>query len=830
MFLSTSLFLAWFTGAFRVILIGVYIYWILYLCSDWSLRNKDVYICAGLVDIMMHRPFIHNSTLFIICLIYLSTVRTSGILSWINPFSYNGATTNPQEDLRVNTLSINNPVYMEFIHELSYKNTAIDKIIEIYEDEDWINKISALSVINLCIDRPSINIILNNLPILKDASHLHIQLERQSVITSGGSTQPDEQPNTAQSIGHDNDQSSEQTDTEKAKIHKNLETLFKNLGLTRIKKLTFSGIDLEKKLLNCLYVNNHSLTALSFIHCTLLGDVIKQRFLETFIMMLKRFNYISSFSFINCQLKKQIDMYMDVPNYTDLFLSEMDKSINNEIILHIEGESECVVVTLLKLLNSFKEVSLSNNSLLSLDFLESPEIETRLSGLESFHLRNEPALMYFEPPFSKITPNLQELLLIGINPRIRVSTQFFLYELLNVETISLDAHIFEQIGYNSTLFMNNKQDIRAYGGGIDSSDTLYIRIATEVFNITKKDLCQNTSRIKVQIFSDTIEKASDEVRIILPKSLGTEILTIEVFSNSTANTESITNLIKAITSRYENIEILSVIFSSRIKQKYIDISFLKELPSLQLFSFENLEADIIFNSGASQGYFSKGLNYNVLSLCKEDDTWVSMSATPNYILHAVDVRYFSQWATLPIIYNPVLSPISRLNALPQPTFIPEENIKYIELKRQEKNDRNVLKRFVNNNKKCTSPKCITGFSKWQPANNLNSSTKTKIASNPTRYENYFMVLTCGHYICIECVEHAKPQKNTSLIEMGKSFITNPYTVVKVAKELLIRKKVSQKLSKASVSMKCLVPECINSNRFVLYNYTSEINYIYEYII
>ncbi|KAI5165615.1 hypothetical protein NEIRO03_0597 [Nematocida sp. AWRm78] len=777
---------------------------------------------------MMFKPFIHNSILFIICLIYLSTVHTSGILSWINPFSYNGINT--QEDLLVNTLPIDSPVYMEFVYELSSKNSVIEKIMEAYKKEDWINKISAIPVINLCIDRPSINIILNNLSILKDASHLHIQLEKQSVITRGNNTQPDEQPNTTQSIGRDNNQSSEQTDTVKAQIHKNLETLFNNLGSTRIKKLTFSGISLERKLLNYLSVRHNTLDALSFMNCTLLGDVIKQRFLETFIMLLMRFNHISSFSFINCQLKEQIDTSKGIPGLINLFLYEMSESINNEIILHIEGESEFVVVTLLKLLKSFKELSLSNNSLFSLDFLESPEIETCLSSVKSFHLRNEPELMYFEPPFSRITPNLQDLLLVGINPRIRVSTQFFLYELLTVETISLDAHIFEQIGYNSTLFMNNKHDIRAYGCGIDSSDTLYIRITTEVFNITEKDLYQDTPRIKVQIFSDTMEKASDEIRIILPKSMRTKILTIEVFSNSTANTESITNLIKAITSRYENIEILSVIFSSRIKQKYIDISFLKELPSLQLFSFENLEADIIFNSGASQGYFSKGLNYNVLSLHKEGDMWVSMSGTPNYILHAVDVRYFSQWAALPIIYNPVLSLISRINALPQPTFIPEENRKYIELKRQEKVDRNVLKRFVNNNKKCTNPKCITDFSKCKPTNNLNSSTKTKIVSNLSRYENYFIVLACGHYICIECVERVKKPPKTSFIKNSMFALTNNRITIGIGKMLPNQEEVPQEPPKASVNLKCLVPGCINSNRFVLYNYTSELNYTYEYII
>ncbi|KAI5161694.1 hypothetical protein NEAUS04_0669 [Nematocida ausubeli] len=697
--------------------------------------------------------------------------------------------------------------YSDFIEALQYKNRKVAEIQRNYPSIIWGMKIAGIPVINLYIDNENIRIIIDNFDKIASVKSLHIQIDNP-LNTIWNRANP---------------------------VYQNLKDLIDKIKTSKNQGIIFTGLLLDSELLTSL-AQNIFLNSLTFFYCALLNDHNPNDsiFIESLYEFLNNFNHLETLSFMHCNLHDKISTD-EVAAYS----INMQRNIINarrnlqDIELIIEGESEHIIVGLLLLTHSVKKLSIIENSLYSLNFLNREDIFSAIANMHDLSIMRETKLSYFDIQITRIIPKLRNLTLICINPNIKIATWFFMYELYTVTHLVIDEHLFEQLGHQTTLFIRNKREIAVYSNNKIMPDYLRLKITSEPFNSLDTDLTQNVIRMKIQIFVPESAKDDKNVKIILPRSLSTAILSVEVFSEQIRNNLFLPALIRSIITSYQNIKMLSVFFSSPAKQSEIDVSVLKQMESLTLFTFNNLTNDTIFSYKAESGCFTKGKQCNTLSMNKENNEWKSLIEHPNYILYIVDARYFGAWIKINTIPNWENAPSTKLACLPTPSFIPEQRQRYINVKRQiaSRSSDTDLKDFIQANKYCCAPQCKNKIIEMPLMGPYRNNLIHLYKKSLERYKYHFVILSCGHYVCIKCA-HSLKKASWPAVIMAKcvipvfTCITNPKQYIfGNSKEKKAEEKNKDDNASGKIKINCPLDNCINKYKKSWYYYTDDISYV-----
>ncbi|KAI5192972.1 hypothetical protein NEMIN01_2324 [Nematocida minor] len=637
-------------------------------------------------------------------------------------------------------------VLRDFLTALQDKNSELKKIMNDHPESRWGELLKNVSHLQI------------NLELFKNDLDINIFCNMQSL----------------QSVTICIEDEQEIAGSEKS-INYQFELILIKILNMKIKTITLESVEIDRKHLKALS-DIGSITSLHFSNCKILwdiSDIAEAR--KVFVKTMQSFKLLTSLAITNCGLKEIFIGKSEVSEmYRDMNVSSILECPLSNMTLKIEDENCATVLSIISLCYSVRKLIISNNNLAgSLNFLKAYPAGGKLALLEKLSIFNEPKLLHLETDFVSSFPSLKSLDLIGINKDIVVSTDFFSYELRRIEYINIDYHLFVQIGQHDSFFVKEKKCITAYAKGIIDPSTICMRITSEALNSLQKDIVINAKRMKIIIYAEIMERNYiRKISLVIPKSLSTVNLGVEVHTEKNIVKSEIEKIVYAVTNKYQNIKILTFKFPlPEVLQKSIETKFLKRIPNLSFFSFDNLVKDILFEGRSKEnGYYKKGNNINTIALAREDAEdplkWSKLK-NQNAILYLVDTRYYEVWIKLACKKQEENQNNYKVRMLPLPAFPNKKNDgaeAFNTYKEDEFTDPNFdLENFMKENKKCQAPKCNAELKCDEK--NEEIFVKTNVVLYKQRVNAHsFCVLSCGHYFCISCTKKiANIDSATSLV-------------------------------------------------------------------
>lgn len=703
----------------------------------------------------------------------------------------------------------------EFINVLRNDNAELDALCEEEGASiDSIEVIKQLETLRVNLDNPDLKKVLSNLPKLADVPSI--------------------------TIGIRNPVSS---DEEREKMYTSFNKVAFGLCMCNFSDVSCIEVFVSSIALRSL-ANCPKITKIAFRNCTIKYeniDTAARVFKETMQIFKSLYDItVSGCTFINLFEKASENILEDSEDLNAKNLHNMK--------LHIENQSETVVVELLLICRKVSQLVLINNQLKTLEFLQNHQKQNyRLSGLTRFSLFNEANLEHLETPVFSLCKVLRHVDLIGINPKIRVASEFFTYAMYEVFYINIDYHIFMQIGRLNSQFIKNKKSIAVYSNGAILPKNIYMKIDAEVFNPFDSPIVKNTTRLKVQIYSTEIKKNHKIATISLPKSELTVILSVVIHTKEHIQTSDMKNILIGLFNSCTSIKVLY--FRSTlptISHTSTNEEFITNKSSLDFFLFENLMDSAYFNSNFSrQKLYRRGNGSCTLFSLRKDSSW-SVQANPNPILYIVDTRHFSNWMRLSYgkSYTSATKGFYRICALPQGVFIQTGNATNSDESNSQLQE-DVFDRIVKNSMNCQNPACMKELEIIEK--NQKVFTKKDIGEYLKNIKKYaFIVLSCGHYTCCSCVEGINSQRVllykkqgiistiltnvqrniTNLFDVEESYINQEEETEekeKTQEELYIDSKGPKRPMKdEKIIIRCPVESCTSKHRNTMYYYTEEV--------
>ncbi|KAI5186858.1 hypothetical protein NEHOM01_1753 [Nematocida homosporus] len=417
-----------------------------------------------------------------------------------------------------------------------------------------------------------------------------------------------------------------------------------------------------------------------------------------------------------------------------------------------------LVEFMLKRIASTSRLVLKGNGFIGLDVLMNINNPTLFKKITHFVFNDEPFIQRLEVGFFSQLTSLSNLSLLNTNPKVLVSSAFFTKELVFEGIISLDSHLYLQMEAIYNTFLETKTSIFVF----------------EVFEaaMTKNNLVLEISRHMEQ-YRDIVTGEHTVMRSIkihnsrflfsIPTLHNVSVLRLTYTSSERLGFVDFTQLLKTVMHRGKQLDSLVLQFTKKAvayeyvnttiiepgenPKFYISTTMLETSKNLKFFAIENIQGSNKADIKAVQGKVIAGEGDPSIFIAKERSTLQSSwQDIPNldYTLYLVDTYYLPIWFNNTFSQHPeILLADYRLNLLPPSTTITVPLLLTIlkQLHPNESRAKNSLKAHIQSltNLFDMCLKCLKPFD--------------SVSHNPNNspLKRYFVVLSCRHHLCQDCI-------------------------------------------------------------------------------
>lgn len=467
-----------------------------------------------------------------------------------------------------------------------------------------------------------------------------------------------------------------------------------------------------------------------------------------FKIAMRKMESLTSVYIYNCKFK-----YTFYDTYDQNQNNNPGPDTLNNMSLYIEGQKQSEILGMLDICKSVKELTMKNNGLESIAFLQSSEdIKNKLKPLASFSLSNEPDLVNIDVKLFRNCPALRNFDLVGINPRIIVSTDLFTRDLIEVYYMSVDYHVYRQIGSIDGLFMKNKKVISVYLNGSAEPNNLFMKISAEIENPLSNILVRTSKILKVEVYLTEIERRPGIIPIRIPRSDLTTTIAITVHSNLEMHVNDMRSILVGLFNSCREISKLYFRISGcSISHKSINQGLCQGMRKMSFIHIENMKEDSIFTgSNPRPLYYKRGNGVCTFSVQKEQTIWNPLE-TKNPILYIVDTRNLKNWIERSYTLREHINSSTRIDFITRANVFPVDG-PYPDRDQSVTKTQDEIDTYLNKNIKCQNHACPNKLAEIEIENGEEVFAKRDLFEYLKRRKNHsFIVLACGHYICFHCI-------------------------------------------------------------------------------